>query len=143
MQVKVNVLVALALTAILGFPPRAQVLEWASCYDGPKNDLDTAFAVAVDDAGHVYVTGASRGDNSNPDYATIKYDADGDMLWVRRYNSPANEFDLGRDLLADTAGNLYVTGGPVTLKYSPEGELIWEYDHFAELMRIALDDKGS
>ncbi len=128
---------------LVGYSPRAQVLEWARCYDLPGESVEDAFAVAVDETGHAYVTGASREFGGNPDYATLKYDADGDTVWVRRYNSVGNEFDLGRDLLPDPDGNLYVTGAPVTIKYTPEGETLWVYEHFGELFRLAFDGQGN
>ncbi|MEK9138360.1 MAG: hypothetical protein AAB393_14640, partial [Bacteroidota bacterium] len=105
---------------------QAQVrLEWAKRYNGPANDLDGALAIAVDDSGYVYVTGGSLGVGTNLDYATIKYDASGDSLWVRRFNSGPNIFDLGWDLLPDDSANLYVTGGSATLKYDRLGTLLW------------------
>jgi hypothetical protein len=46
---------------------------WTNIYDGPANDDDSGNAVAVDANGNVFVTGYSRGTNSNTDFATIKY----------------------------------------------------------------------
>lgn len=138
-----NVLLAAALALALGMPVRAQVLEWARRYGGPGDYVDTALALAVDSVGHVYVTGASREFGGNPDYATVKYDADGDTLWVRRYNSPSNEFDLGRAVLPDAHGNVYVTGSPVTMKYGPDGRLLWSHDNDAEYVSLAFDPEGN
>jgi len=69
--------VAVAVTILLALPLRAQVVEWARCYDGPGRDWDASHAVAVDDSGHVYVTGASRGIGTDFDYATVKYAPNG------------------------------------------------------------------
>ena len=52
------------------------VLQWAARYDGPNwmnNDL--ASAVTADETGSVYVTGES--DGNGKDYATVKYDSNG------------------------------------------------------------------
>lgn len=46
---------------------------WEMRYDGPANDDDKAHAIAVDDAGNVYVTGESEGVGTGLDFATIKY----------------------------------------------------------------------
>jgi hypothetical protein len=50
---------------------------WYSRYNGTGNGSDAAVALAVDDLGHVYVTGSSEGQNNTngtaKDYVTIKY----------------------------------------------------------------------
>lgn len=85
---------------------------WMKRYDGPAitGDDDEANALAVDASGNVYVTGYSSGNGTSFDYATIKYDAAGAELWVKRYNSPGNGYDNAYALAVDTSGNVYVTG---------------------------------
>jgi hypothetical protein len=47
---------------------------WLRKYHGPvQNGYDYAYALAVDSAGNVYVTGASQGSGTDYDYCTIKY----------------------------------------------------------------------
>jgi len=104
----------------------AQVtLEWARRYTGTGNNTgDYAYAIAVDDSGNVYVTGSSFG-GSNVDLTTIKYNSNGDSLWVRRWNRnpPGNESSY--DIIVDDSGYIYVSGSS-TLKYRSNGELVWE-----------------
>jgi len=83
---------------------------WVRRYNGPGNGFDGAFAMAVDDLGNAYVTGYSTGNGTYLDYATVKYDSDGNQLWVERYNGPGNLDDWGRDVAVDGSGNVYVTG---------------------------------
>jgi len=112
----------------------AGIEQWISRYNGPGNNFDEAYAIAVDNWGNVYVTGRSYGSNNNDDYATIKYDSSGVEQWVARYNGSGNGWDLANDIVVDNVGNVYVTGGSpgagtdrdcTTIKYSPEGLEQW------------------
>src|SRR6266702_1313196 len=67
---------------------------WVARYNGPGNDFDGAVAIVLDSSGNVYVTGESwSAKTSNYDYATVKYNADGQEQWVARYDGPANDYD--------------------------------------------------
>jgi hypothetical protein len=86
------------------------VQKWVRRYNGPENWHDGAHAIAVDRAGNVYVTGSSAGVGTGLDYATIKYDTNGNRKWVKRYNGPGNKADYANAVAVDGAGNVYVTG---------------------------------
>ena len=75
-----------------------------------RYDGGSARALAVDAAGNVYVTGGSDGSGTGRDYATLKYDSDGNELWVARYDGPGSAIDNAQALALDAAGNVYVTG---------------------------------
>jgi len=109
---------------------------WVARYNGPANGEDEAASVAFDAVGNVYVTGYSQGVGTGRDYATVKYDANGNQLWVARYNGPMNNDDKAASVAVDTLGNAYVTGGAVvcggyscldctTIKYSATGYEVW------------------
>jgi len=46
---------------------------WVKRYNGPDNDVDQAWDIATDAAGHVFVTGISRSTATYNDYLTIAY----------------------------------------------------------------------
>ena len=49
------------------------------------------------------------------DYATIKYDPDGKLVWVARYAGYA------LDIAVDRSGNVYVAGNTGLIKYNSSG----------------------
>jgi uncharacterized delta-60 repeat protein len=131
---------------------------WLRRYNGPGNGTDDAYAIAVSDSGYIYVTGSSSGDGTNADYATVKYDPDGDTVWVRRYNGPENYVDGASAIALDGLHNIYVTGRSydttghldyVTIKYAPTGDTLWlrRYkgpgEGYDEASAIAVDSAGN
>jgi len=107
---------------------------WVRRYNGPGNYGEWSSAIAVDGSGNVYVTGESYGSGTSYDYATIKYYANGDTAWVRRYNGPGNGIDVGYSITVDGSDNVYVTGGSygsgtgydyATIKYYANGDTAW------------------
>jgi len=107
--------------------------QWVARYNGPGNGPDYATAIARDSAGNLYVTGASLGDGTSFDYATVKYDSDGNQIWVARYNGPSNLADSANAVAVDNAGGVYVTGPSqamgrqdyATVKYDSDGNELW------------------
>jgi uncharacterized delta-60 repeat protein len=85
-------------------------LHWDARYDGTASNFDYARALAIDDAGNVYVTGWSKGINTDYDYATVVYDSFGVQQWTARYDGPSNDADQAYAVAVDNAGNVYVTG---------------------------------
>jgi streptogramin lyase len=87
-----------------------------------------ATSIAVDSANNSYVTGYSPGTNSSNDIVTIKYDPNGNQIWLQRYHGPGSGNAAGNAIAVDSNGNVYVTGYEataaggtemVTIKYSP------------------------
>lgn len=85
---------------------------WTATYNGMVDGdaTDTPHAIAVDDFGNAYVTGYATYEPANADYTTIKYTPEGNTLWVKRYSGRLDAYDVGRDILVDASGNVYVTG---------------------------------
>jgi uncharacterized delta-60 repeat protein len=122
-------------SADISLAPSGLVQEaWVARYNGPKDYEDRANAIVTDNSGNVYVTGFSWGPGTGPDYATIKYNSDGQEQWIARYNGPSNFVDEATAIALDGSGNVYVTGESMnenfdpdytTIKYSSAGEEQW------------------
>lgn len=108
--------------------------QWVARYSGGRPLPDEAWAIAVDAAGSVYVTGGSWGEESSLDYITIKYGADGKQQWLARYNGPGDGVDIATSIALDSSSNVYVTGlsggansstDYATIKYDSNGVEQW------------------
>jgi hypothetical protein len=115
---------------------------------------DYGYGICSDELGNIYVTGKYEMDAifedtivpcaGNHDIFTAKYNAGGDLLWVR--TGGGDWGDYGHALTTDKEGNVYVTGeievtvtfpgSPIKLnswgkndifaiKYNTNGELLW------------------
>ena len=126
---------------------------WTNRYNGPGNRIDSAYAMAVDSAGSVYVTGRSYSSDTGYDYATLKYDTDGNQLWAARYNGNGTSDDVAYALAVDDAGNVYVTGGSAsldtgwdyaTIKYDAGGHQLWvaRFPPGVAATALAVDSAG-
>ncbi|MEO0232624.1 MAG: SBBP repeat-containing protein, partial [candidate division WOR-3 bacterium] len=133
-------------------------IVWIKKYHGPIDEEDCPTAITVDGKGNVYVTGHSAGLGTNSDYTTIKYDANGDEIWIKRYNGSRGGDDKARAIAVDTKGNVYVTGKSwgsgtaydyLTIKYDIDGNEVWIRRYNGpensgdEACAIAVDSNGN
>jgi hypothetical protein len=104
--------------------------KWVARYDGPAHGSDVAFDIALANTGNIFVSGFRSGIGTYGDYVVVKYDPEGNEMWVAWYNGPGNNWDVVDEITLDNAGNIYVTGSSVasdinfdyaTLKYSSTG----------------------
>ena len=87
----------------------AGVLVWSRIYTGLIEDR--AVDMLLDNSGNVIVTGLSENTTGTYDIITIKYNTDGDSLWVRRYNGlTAFTMDQPVAIAIDKNNNIYVCG---------------------------------
>jgi hypothetical protein len=107
---------------------------WVRRYTAPEDSTDYANSIALDRSGNVYVTGYSWSSETAFDYATVKYDPEGNEIWVRRYDGPGNGWDQAWGIVIDSFDNIYVTGQSsgsetsydyATIKYYPNGDTAW------------------
>ena len=111
------------------------VQQWVAIYDGNSHMFDEARALAIDNAGNVYVAGRTQTATNDYDVVVLKYDANGNQLWVRTYNGPGNGFDAAYSIAYDNStSSLYVTGESyststgadfILIKYNSDGVQQW------------------
>jgi uncharacterized delta-60 repeat protein len=107
---------------------------WSTNYNGPADGVDELYDIVIDNMGNIIVTGISAGLGSGKDIATIKYDADGNEIWLARYNGAGNDLDSPSNIGVDALGNIYIMGNCtnisgnsdyIAIKYSATGEEQW------------------
>jgi len=101
------------------------VQQWYREYgEGVPGTNYSGTDITVKDPENVYVTGSG-----GFDFATIKYNSNGDSLWVRKYNGPGNISESANSIAVDISGNVYITGlsrgietvnDYATIKYNPQ-----------------------
>jgi uncharacterized delta-60 repeat protein len=112
---------------------------WERRFNGDANSLDMPQDIAVDPQGNVIVTGYSwrnfhTDGGTEADFATLKYDPDGNLLWQRFYDGMGRS-DYVERVAVDGAGNVYLMG-PSTgeagllfeyavVKYDADGRDLW------------------
>jgi WD40 repeat protein len=99
--------------ATIAYDPATGTELWASRYNGPGDGTDFARALGVSPNGStVFVTGASEGEASFWDYATIAHDAaTGTRRWASRYTGPGFGLDSAAALGVSPDGStVFVTG---------------------------------
>jgi hypothetical protein len=123
---------------------------WTARYDGPGRQQEESADMVLDDFGNIYVAGRSAGQGTGSDYAVIKYDADGNQLWVERFDGPAHSEDWVFAMTLDMESNVYLTGRTIgegtsydytTVKYDPDGNELWaaSYNGPANEKDLAFD----
>jgi hypothetical protein len=145
--------------------------QWVRYYNSTQSlrPQDQAFALDLDQAGNVYVTGGSFYNGVNDwlvmQFTTIKYDTQGTQLWVRNFDAEDHAGAMPNDVKVDAAGNLFVGGiynyhtpantyesNFVMLKYDASGNLLKQArydtpgDNYADndrADRMHLDKQGN
>ncbi len=99
-------------------------LRWESLLVDPEEAQGLALAAEYGEDESVYVTGISGplepGQPGDHDLVTLRYDSNGGLMWMTRYE-PA---PWPSKITLDPGGDILITAYGVLLRYSPEGELI-------------------
>jgi hypothetical protein len=104
---KLNFTILSLFYLILPFFSDAQInIQWEARYNN-ANNVDQAADFEIDGAGNTYVTGSSF-NGSNYDVVTVKYDNNGNQLWVNTYGTTG--LDQATAMAIDNNGDIIVTG---------------------------------
>lgn len=118
--------------------------------------------MTLDDQGNVIVAGWTTSFLGDYDYLTLKYDAEGKLLWSRSYDGPGHGEDFASAVAVEpVTGRIFVHGHSLgagtgadyaTLCYTANGNLAWEQrydgpasrnDYCFGLDQIGLDAAGN
>ena len=105
---------------------------WVRTMPTGNGTNDRLYDIAFDDGDNIYVTGGLS-ITGNLDIAMIKYNQNGDTLWMRTYNSPSSLAEQPFGIGIDDSGYVYVGGKTganiLAIKYNSNGNFIWDFDH--------------
>jgi hypothetical protein len=137
-KISLIVLTAIMLFSLALMPASAEVTELWSRSKGFQM-YDGAYGVATDASDNVIVTGeGSQYSADDRKYHTIKYDKDGNELWIRSYGPVVygGSDNRARGVATDASENVIVTGYSIvyggvggknyyTIKYDKNGNELW------------------
>ena len=120
----------------------AGVFQWSQTVAGQGQNA-IVNAIAIDGNNEIIITGTSGISPSGwiepGDYYTVKFDANGQLLWTQIYNGPSNGHDEVRSIAVDAANNIYITGSSnqpnsfyndiATVMYSAAGIQQWVHQY--------------
>ncbi len=123
-----------------------QTMTWGG------SDSDSAYAVALDESGNLFVTGFFSGTvDFDPTVAVAertalnsssaflaKFDLKGAFQWVTTWGN--DDFSTGNDIFISSPGYIYVAGTSTVVKFNQFGDILWTYDNGAVGEGVAVDD---
>jgi uncharacterized delta-60 repeat protein len=109
-------------------------IQWIATSPGDSASYNsyTPCKIVLDSENNVIIAGML-----NYDFRTIKYNPDGQQLWMAIYDGPNHQYDEPNALGIDSSGNVYVAGEStnntswpyfddfLTIKYSTDGSVQW------------------
>ena len=117
-----------------GNPPRIAIIKynssgddlWTRLYDGSAGTSCLLSDFLVEKNGDLYIGGSNTIIPPYSDYLTMKYNTNGDFIWMKRYNFYRTHSDYIYSLTKDNTGSIIVTGlsynnliySCTTIKYS-------------------------
>lgn len=115
----------------------AGTLLWQKILATAGTELDVPTDVMTDNSGNIYATGYTLSATLGNQYALVKFNSSGTVLWKRKYNQVTTVAldDKSNSVAVDNiSGNVYITGTSenaagnsdiVTVCYSSAGTKLW------------------
>lgn len=148
--------------ALIKFSSTGSLL-WSREFSGSANGMDYPSGLIVDSDNNILFAMNIKDNSSGYDVFFKKYNPNGDSIWSRKYNGPANLDDFAAYYTLpklDKEGNVYFSGyhkasastgfDAICWKYSSAGQLVWSQtynstspdsnDHFYGL---TIDSSGN
>lgn len=118
------------------YSPGGQLL-WLRRYNGDPHEYDEIYDLNINALSDVFVTGSSfLLSETTYNWATIKYNSNGDEQWIRTYGNPGwYYYEAPRVMKIDGNSNIFIAGNIVetetsgdiaVIKYSTGGQLLWQ-----------------
>lgn len=108
---------------------------WSRVLSGGNTYYNKGKKIKLDNSGNIIVLGDLTYMQTRSDIATLKYDNQGNLQWIKTYINESGQSGNARDLALDKSNNIYITGEVyyllpgntdfVTIKYDPQGERNW------------------
>lgn len=115
------------------------VILWQQTYDGTAHGNDYGVQLKVNNSNEIFIV-ATLQESTNLDFGVLKYDSNGNLIWVNTWNGQANGIDIPADIGIDNNGNVYLVGGTeapnglsdyAVVKFNSNGVYQWRttYDY--------------
>lgn len=119
------------------------------------NSINKSTSLKIDKEGNCYVLGTTWMADSTKDILLVKFDPQGNEVWVRTYDNPAHGDDIPMSMCFDPEGNIWVCGMAriksdnadfLIVKFTPDGipivdELYDGRDHLFDCAVAIASDK--
>lgn len=102
----------------------AGALQWRRVYWSPTYSYDIARKMCLDRNGNILICGYGGLVNQGNNYYILKYNPSGTCLWAQFYNYATNTYEQPWGIVADSLGDVIVTGQGVTSTSTPTNDYV-------------------
>ncbi|HRF75197.1 MAG TPA: T9SS type A sorting domain-containing protein [Chitinophagales bacterium] len=96
--------------ALIRYNASTGAQNWAKRYTGAGALNDEGYNVVTDGGGNIYTGGVTGNAATVADFVALNYNTAGTKLLTLKYNGTGNNEDVGKQVILDNNGYLYITG---------------------------------